>query len=80
MLKPYTVLLLRPDYVTDNYGLDTYLAHAWAKDGPGQAVQTARAEAVELDCPGSLLDGADPDDYAVLAVFEGHLNDLNEGY
>lgn len=30
-MKPYTVLLLRPDYIAEPYGQDTYLAHVNAR-------------------------------------------------
>jgi hypothetical protein len=72
MTKPnYTVLLRRPDYVTTD-DLDTYLTHIVATN-PELAVQYARAEAVAADDE----DVENAEDYAVLLVVEGHLNDLN---
>lgn len=65
----YTVLLLRPDYLADAFGQDTYLAHV---SGPSveAAQHAARIEVSEADS------NEDFEDYHVLAVFEGHLEDL----
>lgn len=81
-MKQYTVLLLRPDYIADDYGQDTYLAHVEAFDVL-TAQETAQREAYQTD--GFFDDGDDHDpgpscaDYLVLTVFEGHLNDMKEG-
>ena len=80
-MRKFTVLLLRPDTISDDFGHDTYLAHvesgsvviaqskaqmeAWVEDNGGP-------NDIEDDAPGS------PDDYGVLCVFEGHLADLRE--
>ena len=32
-MRPYTVLLLRPDYIAEPYGQDTYMAHVFADFG-----------------------------------------------
>lgn len=65
-LKPYSVLLLNPDYIND-WGNETYYAFVEAP-GPDAAVDAARRQAVaaqevEID---------DPDDFALLLVTEGH--------
>jgi hypothetical protein len=65
--KPYSVLLLYPDYATDDYGTDTYYAFVEASD-PIDAVAVAQREAVaaqdaEID---------DPADFAPLLVTQGH--------
>lgn len=73
MIKPYTVLMLYPDYLASQYGEETYLAHVSATD-PTLAIKQAQGEAFsenELD-PGD----SDPADFATLAVFPGHLEDL----
>ena len=67
----YTVLLLYPDYVQDGgEGAETYLAYVEAADAPTaqflaqNLARLANAETIESI-----------DDFRVLAVFEGHLND-----
>ena len=77
-MKKYTVLL-RPDWIADPYGQDTYLAHVEARDVQ-EAQETAQREAYQTNNSPS-DDSYDLDeaaDYFVLAVFEGHLNDLKE--
>ena len=64
--KPYSVLLLYPDYLDDT-GSETYYAFVEATD-PIEAVvvaqrQAAAAQTVEID---------DPSDFATLLVTEGH--------
>ena len=70
MNQPYTVLLLRPDYGTNNYGQDTYLDWIEAAD-PKEAMSQAQRNAC-------VLDGEDcADDYFVLACFEGTHQDIS---
>ena len=80
-MKPFTVLLLRPDYISDNFGLDTYLAHVNAAS-PKLAQEKAQMEAWVDDHggPDEIEDDADgePDDYFVLFVAVGHLHDIRE--
>lgn len=75
-MKPYTVILMYPDYVADDYG-ENYLAHVDATD-PTEAVKVAQRQAMKEN-------GNEPDDdgfdreaaaYAPIAVFDGHLRDL----
>lgn len=79
-MKLYTVLLLYPDYVASNYGEETYLAHVTADTVPAaqeaaqREVYTAHFPNPDDDTPG----GNSWQDFAVLAVFEGHINDLKE--
>lgn len=79
-MNKYTVLLLRPDYIADPYGQDTYLAHVEALSVVS-AQEMAQREAYQTD---GFFDDVDHDpvstcaDYSVLAVFEGHLNDVKE--
>jgi hypothetical protein len=71
----YTVILQRPDYVTDDFGYDIYTAFVegvtlWS------AVHAARVEAIEADHEDInefVEAGHKPDDYAVLAIFKGHI-------
>lgn len=66
-MNKYTVILLRPDYIADTFGHDTYIAHVTASDADN-AVLSA-----QLDVFGA--DGEQADDYRdyhPLAVFRGH--------
>lgn len=68
-MRPYTVLLLRPDYIAETYGQDTYLAHVFA-DWPDDAVEAAQVEAWKGDAGDH---GPDPwTDYHPLLVLDGH--------
>lgn len=69
--KPYTVLLLRPDYIADNFGSDTYLAYVEAED-VSSAVMIARQSVVSID--GTMPENTE--DYYVLMVCDGHVNDI----
>src|ERR1043166_4101418 len=64
--KPYSVLLLYPDYANDN-GTETYYAFVEALD-PIDAVAVAQREAI------SAQDGVEgaPEDFAPLLVTPGH--------
>lgn len=74
--QPYTVLLLRPDYVADNYGQDTYQAHVTAANVE-EAITKGQEQAVEADlAPGCIPVEVNPEDYFVLSVHTGHLQDL----
>ena len=71
-MKRYTVLLLRPDYMWDGSQADwVYRADVMAHD-PSEAVVEAQRHAVESDG----YDDVPVDDYAPLAVFEGHCVDV----
>lgn len=76
----YTVLLLRPDYIADEFGKDTYMAHVEAS-GVDRAIRTAQFEAVLADehslDPGD-EDWVDHTDYHVLFVGHHHLQDLKD--
>lgn len=76
----YTVILLRPDYMTDNYGQDTWMDSVKARD-PEEAVELARGQCHLADNEG-LGDDDDlgyPDEYFVIAVIRGKHDDLNPG-
>ena len=74
-LKLFTVLLAVPDDIAEGSTPreDTYLAHVDAAN-PVQAGALAR----DLACGDHEYDG-DPADYAVLAIFHGHHDDLATG-
>ena len=75
-MKNYTVMLMYPDYIAENWGEDTYLAHVEATT-PRSAVRKARdafdQALVESDGEGM----NDLTDAAVVCCFEGHHKDLN---
>lgn len=68
-MKPYTVLILRPEYTTDNFGRDVYLDWVWAENAKaaGSMAQKNAAQADEQS--------DDWKDYDVLVCFDGHLED-----
>lgn len=74
----YTVLLLRPDYMADSFGQDTFMTSVEAK-GPVEALELARAEVI--DCDHEDVDEFhkyhDPADYLCLLLIEGQHNDIN---
>lgn len=78
----YTVILLRPDYRTVNYGHDTWMEAVKARD-PEEAVKLARGECLLVDNEGLDKGDADfygsPGDYFVIAVLRGKHSDLNPG-
>lgn len=66
-MKLYSVLLLYPDYATENYGQDTYYVYVCAET-PLEASRIAQEEAWKAT-GGSVQD---QEDFAVLGVWEGH--------
>ena len=80
-MNHYTVLLLRPDYLADEFGHDTYLAHVTA-NGATEAMEMAQLEAALGDAEGWSLEeimeeGGSPNDYHVLFATIGHLRDMS---
>jgi hypothetical protein len=74
--KKFTVLLLKPDYVADNFGQDIARVHVEAAD-VAQAQFRAREKACAADHPTEEeREDAEAWDYHVLAVFEGHHADI----
>lgn len=70
-MKRYTVLLMRPDYMTDDSGSDTYLG--WVKASTiNEAIQKARADAVAHD----KAEPARAADYAVIVTLAGWHKDI----
>ena len=75
-MKPYTVLLLYPDYLADNYGEDTYQAWVDAQSVTEAASKAQLEAAGDDNVPvGHTVD--DLNDFKVLAVYEGHHVDLS---
>jgi hypothetical protein len=71
----YTVMLQRPDYIADPYGVDTYTAFV-DEASVAAAVHAARVEVIEADFGSDAEfeeNGHDGLDYAVLAIFKGHI-------
>ena len=69
----YTVLLLRPESIAGTFGHDTYCAWIEAKN-VRQAVKEAREDAITTD--DSLCAINCPEDYYLLFVGAGHIDDL----
>lgn len=65
----YSVLLLRPDYIAEPYGQDTYFTHVEATNAE-VACNLAQQEAAEADS------GDAAEDYAVLLCIAGHHDDV----
>lgn len=75
-LKEYTVLLLCPDFLAEDFGTDKYVT-AVAARGPTDALRRARKEicsAFEAE-EGYTVD--DPESFGAIAVFAGAHKDLN---
>jgi hypothetical protein len=78
-MKPYTVMMMYPDYMTDDYGQETYMA--WVEGSSlKDAVLKAQRKAVEESMP----DETDHeyietvmDDFFVIFRCEGHVVDLS---
>lgn len=75
-MNQYTILLMRPDYVAEQYGEDTYLAHISAENVQDAQV-FAQEEAFRVDDLDT-DDGESPDAYLVLLVVEGIHHDIKE--
>jgi len=78
MSKTYTVLLLRPDYMADSYGSDTFMTSVEAKD-PVEALHLAREEVIECDHEDvdEFHEHHEPEDYLCLLLIEGQHEDIN---
>lgn len=76
-MKTYTILLLRPDYIADEFGKDTYLTHVRAESVETAEV-AAQVEAYTGDCEGCTEDelAENFEDYAILLVIEGQHLDI----
>ena len=74
--KPYTVIVLVPDHIADNYG-DTYIWKVEARSVK-KAQKLAQQTAVLFDNPGLFPEDWDAayKAYKVVAVFEGDLPNM----
>lgn len=72
MSKPYTVLLLRPDYVAETFGHDTFCTHVMGET-PASALIAARKEACSAD------ESDNPEDYHCLFCVDGHVLGYQDG-
>lgn len=74
----FTVLLLRPDYMADSFGSDTYLTNVDAA-GPEEALRLAREAVIKCDHEdvAEFHKYHDPTDYACLLLIAGDHKDLN---
>jgi len=70
----YTVLLMRPDYVADRFGEDTYLAFVTARS-PTLAIKAARLEVLRADD----IAAVNREDYHPLFTLNGWHNDITPG-
>lgn len=73
-MKPFTVLLLYPDYLADTFGHDTYLAFV---EAPSAREAELKAQS-EASAQMGLDSIPDPYDFHVLATFAGHHSNLKE--
>lgn len=76
-VSPYTVVLLRPEYLAHPYGLDIYTAHVCARDAD-DAIVKAQNEAFTVDLKESVI-AESPQDYAMLLVFDSHCTPIRNG-
>lgn len=74
----FTVILLRPDYLTGNYGQDTYMTTVDANT-PETALKTARERVIEGDNDDveEFLKHHELTDYHCIALIAGDHKDLN---
>ena len=80
-LKPYTVLLLYPDYISDSFGHETYQAWVKVAGGLKSAVRAAQQEAAKANAKHvNAKNGEGPKDFFCLAIYAGHQVDLSDGY
>lgn len=73
MKDNYTVLLLYPDYMSDQYGHDTYLAHVHAAY-VDSAIKAAQKQAVRAQAPMDRK-GVNHEDFHPLFVCKGEVED-----
>jgi hypothetical protein len=76
-MQPFTVLLVYPDYLGENWPYDTYLAHV---EADAEAAAITAAQALAQNDQGADFDGEPivqtPADFAPLLVVAGHHDDL----
>lgn len=69
--KEYTVILLYPDYMTDDYGADIFVSSAFAED-PRRAVELVQEEAAAANSDD--IEERDSKDFRCIGVIEGGHN------
>lgn len=77
--KLYTVILIYPDHIATNYGEEFFTAYV-GETTPQRAVRRARAKALaanELSSDPKSENYCNPKDFAVVAVFHGHHDNVN---
>lgn len=78
----YTVLMMYPEYLTDNYGEETYLAHVVA-DSVENAMTAAQDQAYQAQLKKEQFSDFEPEtdnpeqDFQVVLCVRGHLEDLS---
>lgn len=72
----FTVLMMLPDYIASNYGQETYLAWVAAPNAK-KAEKVAQVEAQDVLANGG--QDAEPDDFFVVFVAHGHIDDVSTG-
>ena len=75
--QKYTVLMIVPEYLAENYGEDTYLAYVNAENVE-EAQQVAQVEAlISLVGEEGIDDDVGTPDFLVCFVCEGHMADIH---
>jgi hypothetical protein len=69
----FTVILLRPDYMSENYGEDIYVALVEVDDTDCMLALTAAKKEVFKADKRDGLEPNDLDDYALCVMFSGHV-------
>ncbi len=72
-MKKYTVVLKHPEYVNDNVEIDAFPIWHVEASTPQDAAKNAKQEMCDS------CDAESPNDWFVIAVFDGHLIDLQQG-
>lgn len=80
MKHKFTVVLLRPDYLAENYGEDTYVALVEVdEDDVLTALDAAQVEAFMADKRARLY-AESTSDYALCVMFPGHVQPCMFGW
>ncbi len=76
--EKFTVVLLYPDYATDDYGADISVRWVTVPKGPDDAMHAAAAHMARIDCmgdnSGSEFGESPGADLRVIAMFDGHVS------
>lgn len=74
-MSKYTVLMIVPDYIANNYGEETYMTYVQA-----ESVEEAQKEAqiqAQIVMVEDIDDSDDPKDFLVCFVCEGFVKDIH---